>query len=155
MLSSNNTWSQCVLSPVNSVPCYSTVSFLQRRKERLVRWQVCFNNRGVTVSPLVSLSNPIHFFSTNSFLLNIRSVPRPTVIFRKILDDGHIISDMRHGGAWEWGGCWCECYYTVRSNSTLVHYRFIVMKDRICFRKGKNWWGTRGISLWWCLFASE
>ena len=46
---------------------------------------VHYNNRGLTDSPLVSLSNPIHFFSIKSVLLNIYSVSRPTVIFQKIL----------------------------------------------------------------------
>ena len=35
---------------------------------------------GLTASLLVSSSTPIHFFSTNSLLLNFRSVPRPTAI---------------------------------------------------------------------------
>ena len=89
-------------TPVNSVPCYSTVSFLQRR-EQLVEWPASnavlrewreqtwseilevltpaqgylmfFNNRGLTASPLVSLSNPIHFFSINSFLLKYPVLP--------------------------------------------------------------------------------
>ena len=104
-------------TPVNSVPCYSTVSFLQQKREELVQrpawnavlreWReqtwseilevltpaqgylMFFNNRGLTVSPLVSLSNPIHFFSINSFLLKYPSCPHPTVILRKILDCGH------------------------------------------------------------------
>ena len=37
----------------------------------------------------MSLSNPIHFISTSSFLLNVRLAPRPTVILRKVLDCGH------------------------------------------------------------------
>jgi hypothetical protein len=48
-----------------------------------------FNKRGLTASPLVSLSNPIHFFSINSFLLKCPSCPHPTVILRKILDCGY------------------------------------------------------------------
>ena len=119
-------------TPVNSVPCYSTVSFLQRRK-KLVEWPannavlrewreqawseilevltpaqgylMFFNNRGLTASPLVSLSNPIHFFSINSFLLKYPSCPHPTVILRKILDCGHSylrgfepVSRKRNGG---------------------------------------------------------
>ena len=103
-------------TPVNSVPCYSTVSFFMTKK-KLVKWPsnntvlrewreqawseilevltpaqgylMFFNNRGLTASPLVSLSNPIHFFSINSFLLKYPSCPHPTVILRKILDCGH------------------------------------------------------------------
>jgi hypothetical protein len=54
-----------------------------------------FNKRGLTDSLLGVVVKPKpHYFSINSFLLNVRSfVPQPTVSLPKILDSGHIISE--------------------------------------------------------------
>ena len=55
-----------------------------------------FNNRGLTDSLLGVVVKPKpHYFSINSFLLNVRSfVPQPTVSLPKSLDYGHVISEL-------------------------------------------------------------
>ena len=96
-----------------------------------------FNNRGLTVSPLVSLSNPIHFFSINSFLLKYPSCPHPTVILRKILDCGHSLSKFRmsfsHQSRIEWSvSPRCESFrllLTTQKDSNVTFNKSLLSKS--------------------------
>ena len=85
---------------------------------------VSFN---ITVSPLVSLSNPIHFFQPISLLLNLRSSPRPTVKLRKKLDWSHYLN-LEKGTV-----------ITINSYILGVHVSYF---SELLWGTGSTWWDT-------------
>ena len=89
-----NVYYRFFLSPVHSVPCYSTDLFLQWRnfKIRLVLNEFVMDQLYKGWQRKTSLI----ILPTNSFSSQYPSfVPRPTVIFRKILDRGKVLLSQR------------------------------------------------------------